>query len=659
MLGVHAATLTVNPPVVTNDFVGKISLAITGVPAGSDVFVERYADANHNGAIDPGEPLMLGFKVRDGAVSTIGGIRNWNVPGDEDGATNGQLNVQLFFPGVDAALGRFEGNYLYRVSSPSGAFAPVTQPFVVRQKSAAQGLRGRITNAATGAPLTNAAVVLLSGGGKGNGLGGTLINSNGYFTLFSAPGNYMLWVVQDGYVGNAGDGQATVNAGQFTTANVSLVAGTNIVTGRLSDATNGTGLPGIVIRAQSSDNHYAMTFTDTNGNFLLKLISGQWNLGYNNSQLPLLGRVSAQSDLQFIVSGNVSNLSLQVPKANALIYGNVTDDQARPLTGIELYGSDQLNQFEADGVSYPADGAYCLGVLAGAWYPQPDADLLAGSGYVGQGTNLTLSAGQAVRADFVLRQVTTHLLGRALDEFGNPVGSLTVGVNGTNGAWLTSQTDGNGNFDLGVTAGTWQFSLESNDAQQRGLVGSTFSVTVADGQTLTNITYLVRHVSAQITGNVSDDRGNPVAQLGVSANATINGANYNTYVQTDNGGNYQLGVCNGSWTVGLDCNGLQNRGYTCPNAPSVSVSGANPTQNFTVSSGSTPLFAVLQSPTLSGGSFGFTVSGTAGRTFDILASPDLRNWSLLYSTNPPGSAFQVSGPIPPGYPHVFFRVQVR
>lgn len=836
MLGVHAATLTINPAVVTNDFIGKISLAITGVPAGSDVLVERYADANHNGVIDPGEPLMQGFKVRDGAVPTIGGVRNWNVPGDEDGATNGQLNVQLFFPGVDGALGRFEGNYLYRISSPSGAFAPVTQSFVVRQKSAAQGLRGRITDAATGAPLTNAAVVLLSGGGKGNGLGGTLINSNGYFALFTAPSNYMFWVVQDGYVGNAAAGMATVSAGQFTTANAALVAGTNIVTGRLSDATNGTGLPGIAILAQSSDNHYALTFTDTNGVFLLKLISGQWNLSYNDSQLPLIGHVSVQGGLQLTVSGNVSNLNLQVPKANALIYGTVTDGQGNPMTGIDLYVSDSLNLFQADGVSFPANGAYCLGILAGSWNLGPNQDTLAGTGYISQGTNVTLNAGQAARADFVLRQVTAHLTGRVLDEFGIPVDFVTLGVNGNNGPWISSQTDRNGNFDLGVTAGTWQFSLSDSDAQQRGLVGSTFSVTVADNQTLTNIIYLVRHVSAQITGNVSDDRGHPVAQLGVWANATINGANYNLYVQTDNGGNYQLSVGNGNWSVGLDCNGLQSRGYNCPNSQNVTVSGNSLTVNFTVSSGSplqilttslgngtagayyqgllqatggqqpyqwslapgsaalpanltlgsdgtlsgtpsasgnfafivrvtdntgvtadqtlllavtsgplqvtttvlpnavvgvsygaqleasggqqpyswslalgsAPLpmgltlqtngwlagppiaagtntfivrvtdatsastqqvlsLAVLAPPTarllaptlLPNGAFGFTVSGTAGHWFDIYASADLRNWAMLYSTNPPGSAFQVSGPIPAGYPNLFFRVQVR
>ncbi len=836
MLGVHGATFTINPAVVTNDFASTISLAIAGVPAGADVIVERYADANHNGVIDPGEPVMQAFKVKDGVVPTIGGVRNWNVPGDEDGATNGQLSVQLLFPGVDVTLGRFEGNYLYRISSPTGAFAPVTQPFKVWQKPTAQGLRGRITDAATGAPLTNAAVVLLSGGGKGNSVGGTLINSNGYFALFTAPSNYMFWVVQDGYVGDAAAGMATVIAGQFTTANAALVAGTNIVTGRLTDATNGTGLPGVAILAQSSDNHYALTFTDTNGVFLLKLISGQWHLGYNSSQLPLLGHVGLQGDLSFTVSGNVSNLNLQVPKANALIYGIVTNGQGNPMSGIDLYASDSLNLFQADGASSPPEGAYCLGVLAGAWNPGPDNDQLAGLGYVSQGTNVTLSAGQAVRADFVLRQVSAHLVGRVLDEFGNPVDFVTLGVNGNNGPWISSQTDGNGNFDLGVTAGTWQFSLNDSDAQQRGLMGSSFSVTVTDGQTLTNIIYLVRHVTGQITGNVSDNHGSPVGQLGVWANATINGANYSAYVQTDNGGNYQLSVGNGNWSVGLDCNGLQSRGYNCPNSQNVTVSGNSPTVNFTVSSGSplqiltttlgngtagayyqvllqatggqqpyqwslapgsaalpanltlgsdgtlsgtssvsgnfafivrvtdntgatadqtlflavtsgplqvtttalpnavggvsygaqleasggqqpyswslalgsAPLpvgltlqtngwlagaptaagtntfivrvtdaaaasaqqvlsLAVLAPPTarllaptlLPNGAFGFTVSGTAGRRFDIYASPDLRNWAMLYSTNPPGGVFQVSGPIPAGYPSLFFRVQVR
>ena len=87
-----AAGLTVTPNIITNDYVGKITVAITGLTSGQAVVLEKYGDFNTNAVIDTGEPLLSGSLIFDGAPPAIGGVRNLNVPGDEDGATNGQLH---------------------------------------------------------------------------------------------------------------------------------------------------------------------------------------------------------------------------------------------------------------------------------------------------------------------------------------------------------------------------------------------------------------------------------------------------------------------------------------------------------------------------------------------------------------------------------------
>src|SRR5687768_18299753 len=46
---------------------------------------------------------------------SIGGIRNVNVPGDEDGSTNGQIRASLIFP-AEGESGRAAGKFLYRVT---------------------------------------------------------------------------------------------------------------------------------------------------------------------------------------------------------------------------------------------------------------------------------------------------------------------------------------------------------------------------------------------------------------------------------------------------------------------------------------------------------------------------------------------------------------
>ena len=72
-----------------------VVLQITGLSIGQSVTIERYADNNGNGVIDTGDTLVDIFTVTDGQVISIGGIRNTNMPGDEDLTANGQITVNL------------------------------------------------------------------------------------------------------------------------------------------------------------------------------------------------------------------------------------------------------------------------------------------------------------------------------------------------------------------------------------------------------------------------------------------------------------------------------------------------------------------------------------------------------------------------------------
>src|ERR1041385_1810126 len=92
----------------TNTF---ITHTITGIASGETVTVERFADLNGNGVVDPGELSLRTFLVTDGARPIIGGIVNGNVPGDDDGSANGAIRIDLPFPGIDSILSRQPGKY--------------------------------------------------------------------------------------------------------------------------------------------------------------------------------------------------------------------------------------------------------------------------------------------------------------------------------------------------------------------------------------------------------------------------------------------------------------------------------------------------------------------------------------------------------------------
>src|SRR2546425_7847107 len=149
-------TGTISPSTITNDFAGKIVLTISNLTAGQKVIVQKYLDLNTNGTIDFGqEPLVQSFTVTDGSLPLVGGVRDVNVPGDEDGATNGQIRVELNYPGLNEILDHIAGHYLYRLVDANGIFSPVIIPFTVVQKGYAQGVSGQATAAGTGLPLTN------------------------------------------------------------------------------------------------------------------------------------------------------------------------------------------------------------------------------------------------------------------------------------------------------------------------------------------------------------------------------------------------------------------------------------------------------------------------------------------------------------------------
>src|SRR3954470_7224413 len=154
----NAANLTITPANVPWNTTAPVILEMTGLANHQAVLVEEFYDANGNGALESGDPLVLSFQVQDGEVPLFGGVRDPNRPGDEDSATNGLIKVNLVF-GSLPERNRAIGNYLFRISSTNNAFSAVTQPFVVSQASFAQSVSGKVLNGAT--PLSSAFVGLL------------------------------------------------------------------------------------------------------------------------------------------------------------------------------------------------------------------------------------------------------------------------------------------------------------------------------------------------------------------------------------------------------------------------------------------------------------------------------------------------------------------
>ena len=82
-----------------------------------------------------------------------------------------------------------------------------------------------------------------------------------------------------------------------------------------------------------------------------------------------------------------------------------------------------------------------------------------------------------------------------------------------------------------------------------------------------------------ISGTVTDNHSNPISNVQLFGNATIDGISFNANATTDNNGNYSMNVAPGLWSMGVSCNNLP-QGYVCPNNLTVNVSTNNVVTNI-------------------------------------------------------------------------------
>ncbi|HBJ83136.1 MAG TPA: hypothetical protein DDZ88_04535 [Verrucomicrobiales bacterium] len=266
---------------------------------------------------------------------------------------------------------------------------------------------------------------------------------------------------------------------------------------------------------------------------------------------------------------------MQRGPVTALIHGTVTAAGGEPLEGIALNASDGV--FQSQGVTNDS-GQYVLGVAAGNWQTLIPYDDPGAAGYlIPNGQNISLSNAQAVPNNLVLTAVTAHIQG-VVTRNSLPVAGIQVrAFNSDSGQFISMDTASDGTFDLGLVAGTWTVQIDSWDAAAQNIVSPALEYTLATNQTLTGVTLALLDATANISGFVRDGSSAPINAF-IYAETTIDSVLYAAYSPTQNG-NYSLPVVNGTWEISVEDTG----DFTQPIPVSVVISGANATQNFTLS----------------------------------------------------------------------------
>ncbi|MFM2293986.1 MAG: hypothetical protein RLZZ350_399 [Verrucomicrobiota bacterium] len=467
----RAATLTVTPATVSNNYSGFVTLVVAGLTNGEPVVMQKFSDLNTNGVVDSTDFLIQQFTLTDGVAPMIGGVTNINVPGDTD-TTGAQITAKINFQNGDFVQ-NFVGKYLYKLSSPTARFTPVTNLFTVTNATFATSgtFAGSVTNSGTNVP--NASVILFQPGGDGlNPAFGCVANNSGAYSIKAPPGAYLLLAFKSNYLANSSIAPTiTLTNGASITTNLAIIAANQSLSGKIADAANASvGLPGMFISVQSTNGLVGLGSTDTNGNFTARVTTNSWRLGGDSGAVGLGGYLRTQNSTKTnTFAGSVAGITALLPKATALFYGSVKTDAGSPLAAVHLYTSDQSNYLYEDNELTDVNGNYVGGALAGSWQLQIDNQNPNVTNYVfSDGISQTnLNAGTVVLKNFIAKSATNHITGYVRDSNNKPITNLSVyanaSLNGTNYQALGVNTDTNGNYSLNVTNGTaWSVGVSCN-----------------------------------------------------------------------------------------------------------------------------------------------------------------------------------------------------
>ena len=647
-----------------------ITLQVTGLTNGESVVVQKFLDANTNGVIDAGDLLVQQFNLTDGANSVIGGVTNINVPGDSN-STTGAITSLITVKNGDFVQSTI-GQYSFKVSSPVGRFAPLTNLFRITNFPFAQTITGTVVSSGTNVP--NAVVLLLPaprpGHGPGNPQAATVANNSGSFTLQTPPGTYVPLAFKSNFIANFTTAPVlSLASGQAINTNLVLTTATASISGRLVDAANTSiGLPGIFGPA-SANGLISVGFTDSNGNFNLRVSSGQWNVGSSDSGLIVHGYVGYQDSTNIdTTGGNVTNLTFHVNKATAMFYGSVKDSLGNPLAGIDVFSQDNYGVFATDGYT-DAKGNYVIGVVGDFfgdfWNVQLDTG--GGSGnptiYIfsqsasQQDGGTELAAGQALLQNFTAILATNHITGHVQSGGTNLVGVQVSAYANLGGLDYQAQleTDVGGNYSLNVADGGWNVSVNcyGGDSSLDGLLGSgnyqcpdNQNVNIANGNGTANFSVPLCNDLQITTSSLVD------GEVGVGYAAFLNASScYNPFMWS---------LVSGSLPPGLQLNsdgeihGTPSGGGTFSFTIQV-MDGVNATTDRVLS------LTISQPPhiglvtQLTGHQLQFQINGRASHLYNIQSSTNLVDWLTVKTYAPTASVFSVVLNIASNEPHRFYR----
>ena len=443
--------------------------------------------------------------------------------------------------------------------------------------------------------------------------------------------------------------------GRFAPVTATLVV-TNAVTAQnLSGIVYSNGiapLPNAVVVVQPADGsgYTAAAVADNGGHYSINVNPGSYGV---MAVVPNYYMDQSFAPQVTLTNGQSATNNLSLSNGTVIISGNFYDAGNSNGVGGSMVQLESGNLFAINFTD--TNGNYSAAVAPNFWKIKPTKERLPRHGYVilQQSLQEDATAGNVSNANVALFKGNALFYGRITDNFSSPFANIQFAGNDSNSVYSAKgYSDANGNYAVAVLGDTnlldntnfWSSSpvTEANTTLAGYILNSFADTNINAGQALQQ-NYTALPATASISGRVLDNLGNPVTGVSLYATTLIGGITYQSLLgQTDNSGNYTLGVTSGAWQVYFSYGGgndLPGYGLVDYFAPyNVFLPPTNAVRNITVYQNGTPVLG--QAQRVAPGQFGFNIYGGINVNYTVQVSTNLAttNWASLYSlqlTNSP------------------------
>lgn len=309
---------------------------------------------------------------------------------------------------------------------------------------------------------------------------------------------------------------------------VAGAAGNNTVSGTVTDAGN-TAISGasVVVTNTSSGSSQTSTTTAGDGSYSVDLPDGSYKFTFDASgYLP-------SSITDSITGSTTIDGSLTEAGTLAGVVTNRSSGTAISGATVQVY-NNSLGVFKT--TTTDGSGQYSIDVQGGTYTVDVDT-----SNYVRNVTRgVGVTVGSTTTRDVSLEPAGT-ISGTVTNGSGGAIQSATITVQDGSGNFYTTSSGQSGSYAIEVPQGSYTVKAD-NDSYAPSSINA---VSVSVGLTTTQDFTLKD--AAIISGTITDQNGNSISGATVSAWDS----NFENFQQTttDNQGNYELEVSNGSYTV--------------------------------------------------------------------------------------------------------------